>query len=198
MKFWWAPVLAAIAVFNAAAQSTNPEDLAPGKLLVAQRDLKDPNFERTVVLLVKYDEDGVVGLILNRRSTVRISTIFEDLQEARGKSDPVYVGGPVERKSALALLRTRPKPDDAERVFADVSMIGGESLMRKTLADNLDAERFHIYLGYAGWAMQQLDNEVEAGAWFIFPADAGLVFDKDPDTLWTRLMRRVEQRVARR
>ncbi len=170
MKFWGTAVLAAVAIFPAAAQSTNSEDLAPGKVLVAQRSLKDPNFEKTVVLLVKYDEEGVVvGLILNRRSTVELSAAFEDLKEAKGKSDPVYVGGPVERKAVLGLLRASSKPDGAERVFADVNMIAGEEvLMRKTLADNPDPQRFHVYVGYAGWALEQLDQEVDAVAWSHF------------------------------
>ena len=76
-----------------------------GQMLVASRDLRDPNFAETVVLLVRYDEESVVGLILNRRTQIPIARVFPDLKEAKGQTDPIYRGGPVERTAALALLR---------------------------------------------------------------------------------------------
>src|SRR5271154_2735555 len=104
----------------AEAQSTRPADLAAGKLLVASRDLPDPNFAKTVVLLVQYDEDGVVGLILNRRSKVPISRLLDDLPGAKNRRDPVYAGGPVGTTEVLALVRSRRPPGDDQRVFGDV------------------------------------------------------------------------------
>ena len=83
------------------------DDLAIGKLLVASRDLGDPNFAQTVILLVHYSGDqGSVGLVLNRRTDVPLSRVFQDLKEAKGRMDPVYVGGPVELDTVLALLKT--------------------------------------------------------------------------------------------
>jgi putative transcriptional regulator len=184
---------AAVLAFSAPAQSVRPEDLGAGKLLVASRDLKDPNFTKTVVLLVRYDDEGVMGLVINHRSTVALSRLFEDL---KNQTDPVYVGGPVETKSALALLRSRIKPADAERVLADVSLIASENLLQKTLSSGGEPENVRVYLGYAGWTVPQLENEVEQGAWFIFPGAAGVVFDSNPDTLWSRLIRRTEERIA--
>src|SRR6202453_5500016 len=82
------------------------DDLAVGRLLVASRDLGDPNFAKTVILLVHYSEDqGSVGLVINKRTDVPISRVFRDLKEASGRSDPVYIGGPVELNSVLALLK---------------------------------------------------------------------------------------------
>src|SRR5580700_11796946 len=81
----------------AAAQSMQPSDLGAGKMLVASRDLPDPNFSKTVVLLVQYDDEGVVGLILNRRSKVPISRVLDDMDGAKDRSDPIYAGGPVGR-----------------------------------------------------------------------------------------------------
>jgi putative transcriptional regulator len=185
--------IAAVAALVAPAQSVRPEDLGGGKLLVASKDLKDPNFAKTVVLLVRYDEEGVVGLVINHRSTVPLSSLFEDLKD---QTDPVYVGGPVETKSVLALLRSRVKPADAERVLADVSLIASEDLLQKTLSSGGEPENVRVYLGYAGWTVRQLENEVDQGAWFIFPGAAGLVFDSNPDSLWSRLIRRTEERIA--
>src|SRR5579863_4198350 len=96
------------------AQSTSSDDLAVGKLLVASRDLSDPNFAKTVVLLVHYDEDGVVGLIINRQTDVPLFRVFPNLDQVKGRSDPMYAGGPVERRAMLALIRTRSKSEDSE------------------------------------------------------------------------------------
>ena len=109
------------------AQSTATVDLAAGKFLVASRDLSDPNFARTVVLLVHYGEEGVLGLILNRQTDTPMSRVFRELNEAR--KDPVYEGGPVEKTVVLALLRSKTKPDEAERVLPDVSLISSQTLL---------------------------------------------------------------------
>src|SRR5947208_5720520 len=95
------------------AQSTHTKELGAGKILVASRDLSDPNFAETVVLLVHYDEEGVLGLILNRRTEVPISRLFRELR-AKGRTDPVYAGGPVRKTAVLALLRSDHKPEEAE------------------------------------------------------------------------------------
>jgi putative AlgH/UPF0301 family transcriptional regulator len=172
------------------------EDLAAGKLLVASRDLLDPNFAQTVVLLVRYADDSVVGLIINRRTQIPMSRVFPDVKEAKGQTDTIYRGGPVERTAALALLRARTKPDEAEHIFANVSMISSRSLLDKTIAEGLDPSMFHVYLGYSGWTKRQLQGEVELGAWRILPGNAAAVFDPDPETLWSRLMRKSEERIA--
>src|ERR1700733_10684002 len=75
-------------------QFKNPQDLGVGKLLVASRSLGDPDFAETVVLLVHYDEKGALGLILNRRTHIPLSRVL-DLEAAKDRSDPVYLGGPV-------------------------------------------------------------------------------------------------------
>jgi putative AlgH/UPF0301 family transcriptional regulator len=197
-KQLWIIAAAALLQSRGAAQSIRSEDLAAGKLLVASRDLLDPNFVQTVVLLVRYskDEDSVVGLIVNRRTQIPIARVFPELKEAKGQSDPIYRGGPVERTAALALLRARTKPEEAELVFANVSMISSRTLLDKTIAARMDPSMFHIFLGYAGWTAQQLQGEVALGAWHIFPGSAAAVFDPDPENLWARLIRKTEERIA--
>ena len=191
-------MIAAAALWQAgaAAQSVRLEDLAAGKLLVASRDLLDPNFAQTVVLLVRYDEESVLGLVINRRTQIPISRVFPELKEAKGQSDPIYRGGPVERTAALALLRSRTKPEEAEHIFASVSMISSRGLLEKTIAERMDPSMFHIYLGYSGWTAQQLRGEVEHGAWFIFPGNPATVFAADPEAVWSRMIRKTEERLA--
>ena len=192
MVAWFSPAGFQVA----AAQSMQPADLGAGKLLVASRDLPDPNFARTVVLLVQYDEDGVVGLILNRRSKVPISQVLDDLEGAKDRPDPVYAGGPVGRTQVLALLRSRKKPDNALLVLEDIYLVSTKDVLQKSLASAVESKMLRVYLGYSGWTGPQLEHEVDLGAWYIFRGDAAAVFDSDPDSLWSRMIRQTELRIA--
>jgi putative transcriptional regulator len=184
-RFWAALALAPLLC----AQSTRSRDLALGKFLVASRDLADPNFSRAVVLLVEYESDGVVGLVVNRRTTVPISRVLA-LKEAAGRRDPVYVGGPVELTSVLALARLAEAPAGGGRVFNDVYLLRTEPPLVKAMG--APAGKFRVFLGYAGWTAAQLRHETETGSWFIFPADAGMVFDPEPGSVWGRLIEKAE------
>src|SRR5215475_13478237 len=101
-------------------QSRNPVDLGPGKLLVASRELADPNFA-----------EGVVGLMLNRRTDIPISRVFAELKAARNLSDPVYLGGPVETPTVFALLQSTEKLETAEHVFSGVYWISTKTALEK-------------------------------------------------------------------
>lgn len=190
-------LVAAFLIVFLAQMFGQTDKLAPGAFLVASRDLGDPNFAHSVVLLLHYDdENGAVGLIINRQTDVPLSRVLAELKEAKGREDPIYVGGPVETGSVLALLKSDSKPKDAERVFGDVYLISSKTLLAKTLANGVEPNQFHAYLGYAGWAREQLEHEVELGAWHVLPADSGNVFHPSPDSVWERLIRRTEVRIA--
>jgi len=173
-------------------------DLAPGKFLVASRELGDPNFVESVVLLISYEEKkGAMGLIVNRRTEVPLSRVFEDLKSAKGRSDQIYLGGPVELTTVMALVKTTAKPADAQSVFGDVYLIASKTSLEKALADRTDPAAFHVFVGYAGWGPGQLEREVDLGAWNIMNAEAPLVFHPDPESVWPRLIRRTESQIAR-
>jgi putative transcriptional regulator len=192
-----ARVLGALLLFAGLPGFCQTDDLAVGRLLVASRDLGDPNFAKTVILLVHYNQDqGAVGLVVNKRTDVPISRVFHDLKEAGGRNDPVYIGGPVELNSVLALLKSASKPEGGNRVFGDVYLISNKDLLAQTLASRVEAAVFHAYIGYAGWSAGQLEHEVGLGAWRIIPADVGTVFHADPDSVWEHLIRRTETQIA--
>src|SRR5271155_3486441 len=173
------------------------DDLAVGRFLVASRDLGDPNFAKTVILLVHYTEDqGAVGLVVNRATDVPMSRVFQDFKEAKSRKDPVYVGGPVELNSVLALLKSASKPENAMRVFGDVYLISNKDSLKAAMASGVESSVFHTYVGYAGWGAGQLEHEVDLGAWHILPADVGTVFHADPDSVWERLIHRTETQIA--
>lgn len=201
MRRLWHPVaLAAIVVCGAGiapGQSTRVGDLNLGKLLVSARDLPDPNFAESVVLLVQYDKEGTVGLMINRRSKAPISRVLADLSTAKHGSEPVYVGGPVEMTAVLGLFRARKKPDDkAPAVLGDVYLVSSKTLLEKTLAASSGPSDMRLYVGYCGWAAGQLENEVRAGGWWIFDGNSRLVFDPYPGSVWSRLITRTELQTA--
>jgi putative AlgH/UPF0301 family transcriptional regulator len=131
-------------------------------LLVASRELGDPNFAKTVVLLVRYDAEGVVGLILNRRTDIPISRVLEGIKAAKDRSDPVYLGGPVE-PSVFALLQSPAKVEGAEHIFDAVYMISTKPSFEQTISARPDPSGFHVYLGAAGWTNDQLRKELATG-----------------------------------
>jgi putative transcriptional regulator len=177
------------------AQSTR--ELGIGKLLVASRDAREPTFAETVILVVRYTHDGTVGLMLNRRTEVPVSRALDPLKGASGRSDPVFAGGPVELANVLALLRANVMPEGAEHVTGKVYLVPTGALLEKTLAKRPDPVDFRVYLGYCGWAPGQLENETSHGFWRVLSGSADIVFDSEPETLWSRLIERAEQRIAR-
>jgi putative transcriptional regulator len=183
--------------FNAAIPKERPdspgtrEELAKGKFLVASRQLQDPNFRETVVLLIEYGLDGAMGLVINRPSAVKLSTVFPDIEELKQRKDTIFVGGPVAVNQMMLLIRSSKMPEDATAVVPDVYISSSwkvlERLMKKTTQD----EGFRLFAGYAGWAPSQLDFERTRGDWYVLKADAESVFSQKPSELWQELIRRV-------
>jgi len=178
-------------------QFKNARNLGAGKLLVASRELADPNFAETVILLIRYDPQGVVGLVVNRRTDVPLSRVLEGLKAAKERTDPVYLGGPIETPGVVALFQSSTKIEGAEHIFSGVYLISAKTLFEQTLSTRPDPGVFHVYVGYAGWTIAQLRKEVELGAWFIFPADASTVFNSHPDSLWSQMIRKTELKLVR-
>lgn len=179
------------------AQSRRPEDLGVGKLLVVPRESPDPSFAETVVLLVHYAEDGTVGLVLNRQTTLPVSRVLRDLKGSSNHSDPVYAGGPVQTEAIQALLQSRSGPHDETHLFGNVYLLSKKEELEKALTAGKGSNELRIYLGYCGWSRGQLENEVNQGGWYIFDGTEAIVFDPKPSTLWSRMIARTELNVAR-
>ncbi|ODS57067.1 MAG: hypothetical protein ABS36_06090 [Acidobacteria bacterium SCN 69-37] len=172
------------------------DDLRPGVLLVASRDLRDPNFIETVILLVLYGDDGAMGLVLNRETDVPVGRIFESGAGADDRSGRVFLGGPVAPSAVQALVRSAGVVTHGRRVLDDVHVVGSAEALRRRMDTGIDRDRFRIYLGYSGWGPGQLEREMARGGWHIVDADADLVFDREPATLWRRQIRRTDVLMA--
>jgi len=167
--------------------------LAVGKLLVATPKSHDPDLKQSVVLLVQYDKDAALGLMLNRRSDVPASDAFPELTNAKGGPVPVWAGGPL-AIGIRALHQSDFQPGDGREIVPGLSLISNKPLILKLLAASTPPDNLRIYAGYVGWTAQQLRNEVAGGLWLVRAAVPGVVFDPEPETLWDRLTGKRSQR----
>jgi putative transcriptional regulator len=161
-----------------------------GRLLVASPGLLDPNFFRTVVLLVEHNDEGAAGVVLNRPSETPLTQSPLEAWEAVAADPPlVFVGGPVQPAAAVCLARTRPDstPDGFEPVLDHLGVIdiGREiSELRPAL------DRIRVFAGYAGWGAGQLEGEIEEGAWYVLDADPEDALCSQPGGLWRFVLKR--------
>jgi putative transcriptional regulator len=171
------------------------QPLSTGNILVANERLGDPNFAESVILLVQYDTThGTLGLMLNRRTEIPLSRLFPKTKHVT--SDPVYLGGPVAITAAQALLRKPQRTEQATPILADLYVTGKKELIEKSITSRLGPSHFRLYLGSAGWAPGQLEREIEQGAWLVLPGRSQIVFDRDPDSLWSRLSQQLHLQIA--
>jgi putative transcriptional regulator len=171
--------------------------LSPGTFLVATHDLLDPNFSKTVVLLLQYSTDGAMGIVVNRRTDLKVFELLEEIEDLEKLEDSVFLGGPVAPEELLVLIRTREEPEDSVRVLDDVWVSQSLDLLeqlarkrsRKKGAKKKSKNRteFRVYAGYAGWAPYQLDAEVARGDWLVVQADGDTVFSDNPPRVWRSL-----------
>ncbi len=176
--------------------SIDPAQLGVGDVLVAMRELPDPNFRDTVVLLTHYDSQGTIGVILNRQSTLPLSRVFPEAKDPKRQHETIFQGGPVTPTGITALAATHAKVEGATKILDGIYLLNDAKLLDKWLAAPGGNNDLRIYMGYAGWAPGQLEHEVKLGSWFIFPGSMSLIFAPHPESLWLRLIRRTELRYA--
>ena len=178
--------LLANAMTPAVAAAAEPPP-AKGRFLVASRDMNDPNFSRTVILLLRYGADGAMGLIINRPTTVLPEQVIRDVEGLRSYGGPLFVGGPVQLNVVTFLVRDEPALDRGAFVREDLQYSGNSELLAELTATTTDAGRLRVYAGYAGWAPGQLDAELARGGWHVVAGDTELVFSDDPEGVWEKL-----------
>jgi putative transcriptional regulator len=165
-----------------------------GMLLVATPPLADPNFDRTVVLVLEHSDAGAVGLVLNRPSETPVADALPGWEELAAEPATVFAGGPVSTDAAIALGSARHIDAGAgwEALVGDVGTI---DLHREPDDVATEIAAVRIFAGYAGWGPGQLEDELAANAWLVVPAwpDDAL---GDPGDLWRRVLLRQGGRVA--
>jgi putative transcriptional regulator len=172
-----------------------------GRLLVATPKLADPNFDRAVVLLLDHDEEGSLGVVLNRPTPVGVGDVLEPWAPLAGAPPVIFQGGPVSLDSALGLAVVPGEPaeggDEAllgwRRVHGAIGLVDLEA-PPELLAAELGSLR--IFAGYSGWGPGQLEKELVDGAWYVVDSEPGDVSSPDPDKLWRSVLRRQRSELA--
>lgn len=160
-----------------------------GKLLIATPLLQDPHFVRSVVLICQQNDDGFLGLILNRPLEATVDEHLPEWEHLVSAPSRIFEGGPVQREVALALGRC---PDGAmEGGWTPVADDLGLLDLSGSPSDLWGVvEELRIFSGYAGWAAGQLQGELREQAWFVVDAEPGDAFSEDSEGLWQRVLRR--------
>lgn len=164
-------------------------DALTGRLLVATPVLRDPHFDRAVVLLLDHEDDGSLGVVLNRPSEVEVRDVLAPWAELATSPDVVFRGGPVALDSALgvAVVPGDGEPLGWRQVSGRLGLVDLDA-PPELLAAELGGLR--IFAGYAGWSPGQLEQELADGAWYVVDAEPGDAFTPDPVGLWRRVLRR--------
>ena len=157
-----------------------------GQLLIAGPTLLDPNFQRTVVLMVEHSPEGALGLVLNRPSETTVGEVVPELEELVAPDSPVFIGGPVAQGGLIVLGQFEQPDESALLSFDDVGILRTEGLLDEppTL---IDARSF---AGHSGWGPGQLDSELERGDWILEPARTQDAFSPEPEQLWSKVLAR--------
>lgn len=172
-----------------------PSDLAPvvpGSLLVSSPTLVEPTFRRTVIYVVDHNPGGSLGLVLNRPSDTAVVDVLSDWAALARRPQALFVGGPVSQQSALCLATVRVGSSAAATVGLRVVqwrvVLVDLDSDPEPLADLLDGVR--VFVGYAGWSSQQLDDEVARGDWLVVTSLPGDVLAPGRGDLWAQVLRR--------
>jgi putative transcriptional regulator len=155
-----------------------------GKLLIAAPILAD-FFRRTVVLVLQHDEEGAMGVVLNRPSEVEVVEAVPPLAELVDPGAVVWMGGPVSPNSAVVLAEFEDSEEAATVVVGDVGLVALEDL-----AGVPPRRRTRIFAGYAGWAPGQLEGELEREGWIVEPALPEDAFPEHDLDLWSAVLER--------
>jgi putative transcriptional regulator len=160
---------------------------AGGQLLIAGPALGDPNFWRTVVLIVEHSDEGAFGLVLNRPSETSVGEAVPELEELVDPEGPLFIGGPVQPSSVVVLGHFEDATDAALLAFGEVGVLGTGSSLEE-LSAGLRTGR--AFVGHAGWGPGQLEAELERGDWILETARLEDAFSHSPRELWSGVLTR--------
>jgi putative transcriptional regulator len=157
-----------------------------GHFLVATSDLRDPNFFHTIVLIVRHNEEGALGLVLNRPTKARIKQVWTEVSDSPCESqERLHVGGPCE--GLLMALHTRPLWADLE-IMPGIYYSGDPENLRELVSETETPVRF--FVGYAGWSTGQLEHELDEGSWQVATASYEQIFNIDEQS-WEKLTKEI-------
>jgi len=159
------------------------DSIAPG-FLIAVPQLLDPNFKQSVVLLLRQDDEGALGIVVNRETSLLLRDLCRD-HDIPYSGDPdkrIRLGGPVQPEQGFVLYGPEHGDPEGREIQPGLHFSTSTSTLARLCA--LANGRFQCYSGYAGWGPKQLEREITEGTWILAPSDVALVLDQDPDEMW--------------
>jgi putative transcriptional regulator len=176
-------------------EPANAEDLyLSGQLLVAMPGMTDPRFERSVIYVCAHNEDGAMGLVINRSiESMTFPEMLEQLgidTDEAGEKIQVMFGGPVEQARGFVLHSPDYLQDASMVVDENVALTATVDILR-AIADGAGPRHRLLALGYAGWGPGQLDTEIMHNGWLNVSADESLIFGEDLEAKWNQAMAKI-------
>jgi putative transcriptional regulator len=162
-------------------------DSVRGQLLIAGPGLLDPNFWRTVVLVVEHSDEGALGLVLNRPSETNVGDAVTELDELLDPDDLLLIGGPVQPSAVIVLAQFEDPGDAALMAFDDIGVLGAGASLDEL---SIGVRQARAFVGHAGWGPGQLDAELEREDWILEPATEEDAFSSEPRELWQTVLTR--------
>jgi putative transcriptional regulator len=159
-----------------------------GKLLLATPPLTDPNFLRTVILVVEHTDEGALGLVLNRPTEALVAEAAPELTELGEPDAVVFEGGPVQPNGLIVLAEFGDPEAAAILVHADIGVLAAGTELERTVAD---VGRTRVFAGHAGWGPGQLDAELEAEGWLVADPERSEILSDEPEELWSAVLTRM-------
>jgi putative transcriptional regulator len=196
---WWfrhdlrlvvtASLLALATLIGAAVAVTEPPAAGSKSFfLVASRDMPDPVFQQSVILMLPPEEPPLVaGVIINKPTKVTVANLLKEQVQPENRNQKVYFGGPVELTSPLLVVRTSRPPKGAIQLRNDAYAIDDPSAIAGILKNSRYGGDARLFLGRAQWAQEQLRGELLEGAWTVVPVRTDLIFEQDAAKVWRSL-----------
>ncbi|SVD07945.1 uncharacterized protein METZ01_LOCUS360799 [marine metagenome] len=173
------------------------QSLAPS-LLVSMPQMRDPNFERSVILLCEHNADAAFGLVLNRRTDTPASNVVRLMPPVSSTSSfagekkqsglELWIGGPVEPERGWILMGSEPEDVEAVQVCDGIFLSTSSELLRNLL-EGPSPPRTRLLTGYAGWDAGQLEAELATSAWLNAEIDLNIIFETHPNEMWDAVIR---------
>jgi putative transcriptional regulator len=195
---WGVSLLVFCAVFVRADKSSRESEESMSKLsyLIARRELADPFFEKSVVLMLPSEGMPlVVGLIVNKPTKVTLTRLYPESPVLKDSTATAYFGGPVDFESPTLVFHSAKPPHYALSLFRDVYLTFDPDVISTLLNDPKQKGDFRLILGRAQWGPEQLQNEMREGSWYKLEAEGDVIFDSDSEHLWRRLHDRAQPRL---
>ena len=167
-----------------------------GKLIIAMPTMSDPRFKRSVVCICAHNEDGAIGIIINKIiESLSFSKIIKQLKLKKNKvkrdhSEPIYFGGPVETERGFILHTADYFSENSTPINTQISMTASTEILQ-ALIDGNGPNKSIIALGYAGWGPGQLDTEIQSNAWLSVQSDPELIFSDKTSDKWDMALEKI-------